>query len=43
MMEAEISSETSVIIYQATRRYIPEDSILRTRRRENLIYHLIYA
>jgi hypothetical protein len=36
MMEAVLSSETSVIIYLTTRQYIPEDSKLHTRRRENL-------
>jgi hypothetical protein len=37
MMEAVICSDTSVCIYQTTRRNIPEDSHLHTRRRENLI------
>jgi hypothetical protein len=32
MMEAVSTSETSVIIYQTTRRNIPEDSHLHTRR-----------
>jgi hypothetical protein len=36
MMEAAGSSETSVNFYQTTRRYNPEDSHLRTNRRENL-------
>jgi hypothetical protein len=36
MMEAASTSETSVNFYQTTRRYNPEDSHLRTRRRENL-------
>jgi hypothetical protein len=35
MMEAARTSETSVNFYQTTRRYNPEDSNLRTRRREN--------
>jgi hypothetical protein len=35
MMEAIISSETSAIIYQTTRCYIPEDSRLHICRREN--------
>jgi hypothetical protein len=33
MMEAVQTSETSVISYQSTRRYNPEDSHLRTHRR----------
>jgi hypothetical protein len=41
MMEAVSTSETSVNFYQTTRRNIPEDSHLRTRRRENLISYLI--
>jgi hypothetical protein len=36
MMEAVSTSETSVNIYQTTRRNIPEDSNLHTSRRENL-------
>jgi hypothetical protein len=43
MMEAAV--ETSVDIQLRTRQYIPEDSELHTRRRENLkshIYVLIY-
>jgi hypothetical protein len=36
MMEAARSSETLVSFYQTTRRYNPEDSHLRTNRRENL-------
>jgi hypothetical protein len=36
MMEAASASETSVNFYQTTRRYKPEDSHLRIRRRENL-------
>jgi hypothetical protein len=40
MMEAESTSVTSVNLYQTTRCYIPEDSHLRTRRRENLKCHI---
>jgi uncharacterized metal-binding protein len=36
VMEAAMSSETLVNFYQTTRRYNPEDSHLRTHRRENL-------
>jgi hypothetical protein len=36
MMEAARTSETLVSFYQTTRRYNPEDSHLRTHRRENL-------
>jgi hypothetical protein len=36
MMEAVGTSETSVNFNVTTRRYIPEDSKLHTRRRENL-------
>jgi hypothetical protein len=36
MMEAARTSETLVKFYQTTRRYNPEDSHLRTHRRENL-------
>jgi hypothetical protein len=36
MMEAAIISETLVNFYQTTRRYNPEESHLRTHRRENL-------
>jgi hypothetical protein len=35
-MEAKFISETSVDIQLRTRQYIPEDSELHTRRRENL-------
>jgi hypothetical protein len=35
-MEAARTSETLVNFYQTTRRYNPEDSHLRTHRRENL-------
>jgi hypothetical protein len=36
MMEAANTSEMSVNFCQTTRRYSPEDSHLRTHRRENL-------
>jgi hypothetical protein len=36
MMEAARTSETMVNFYKTTRRYNPEDSHLRTHRRENL-------
>jgi hypothetical protein len=39
MIEAAISSETSVNLYQTTRCNIPEDSHLHTCRRENLKFH----
>jgi hypothetical protein len=42
MMEAASTSETLVNVYQTTLRNIPEDSLLHTRRRENLKYHLAY-
>jgi hypothetical protein len=38
-MEAARTSETSVDIQLRTRQYIPEDSELHTRRRENLKPH----
>jgi hypothetical protein len=41
MMEAARTSETLVNFYQTTRRYNPEDSHLRTHRRENLRSYLI--
>jgi hypothetical protein len=41
MMEAASTSETSVDIQLITRQYIPEDSELHTRRRENLKSHII--
>jgi hypothetical protein len=41
MMEAARSSETLVDFYQTTRRYNPEDSHLRTHRRENLKFYLV--
>jgi hypothetical protein len=40
-MEAARTSETLVNFYQTTRRYNPEDSHLRTHRRENLKSYLI--
>jgi hypothetical protein len=40
MMEAAKTSETLVNFYQTTRRYNPEDSPLRTHRRENLKSYL---
>jgi glutamate/tyrosine decarboxylase-like PLP-dependent enzyme len=36
MMEEVLTSETSVNLNVTARRYIPEDSKLHTRRRENL-------
>jgi hypothetical protein len=42
MMEAVSSSETSVSIYQATQRNIPEDSHLYSRRREILKSHVAH-
>jgi hypothetical protein len=39
MMEAARTSETSVDIQLRARQYIPEDSELHTRRRENLKSH----
>jgi hypothetical protein len=39
MMEAARTFETSVDIKLRTRQYIPEDSELHTRRRENLKSH----
>jgi hypothetical protein len=41
MMEAASTSETSVDFYQSTRRNNPEDSHLRTLRRENLKSHIM--
>jgi hypothetical protein len=41
MMEAARTSETLVNFYQTTRRYNPEDSHLRTYRRENLKSYLM--
>jgi hypothetical protein len=40
MMEAAITSETSVEIQLRTRQYNPEDSELHTRCRENLKCHI---
>jgi hypothetical protein len=42
-MEAAKTFETLVNFYQITRRYNPEDSHLRTHRRENLKSYLIYG
>jgi cell division protein FtsL len=39
MMEAVLTSQTLVNINLTTRQYIPEDSKLHTRRRENLKSH----
>jgi hypothetical protein len=39
MMKAALTSETSVDIQLITRQYIPEDSELHIRRRENLKSH----
>jgi hypothetical protein len=41
MMEAARTSGTLVNFYQTTRRYNPEDSHLRTYRRENLKSYLV--
>jgi hypothetical protein len=41
MMEAARTSETLVSFYQTTRRYNPEDSHLRTHRRENLKSYIL--
>jgi hypothetical protein len=40
MIKAVNTSETSVNFYQTTRRNIPKDSHLHTRRREDLKFHL---
>jgi hypothetical protein len=40
MMEEARTSETSVNTQLRTRQYIPEDSELHTRRRENLKSHM---
>jgi hypothetical protein len=40
MKEAARTSETLVNFYETTRRYNPEDSHLRTHRRENLKSYL---
>jgi hypothetical protein len=42
MMEAARTSETLVTFYQTTRRYNPEDSHLRTHRRENLRSYSVF-
>jgi hypothetical protein len=42
MMEAARTPETLVNFYQTRRRYNPEDSLLRTHRRENLKYYFHY-
>jgi hypothetical protein len=39
-IEAAMTSETLVNFYQTTRRYNPEESHLRTHRRENLKSYL---
>jgi hypothetical protein len=41
MMQAVITSETSVKLCETTRRNIPEDSHLHTRRHDNLKYHIL--
>jgi hypothetical protein len=41
MMEAARTSETLVNFYQTTRRYNPEDSHLRTHRRENFKSYIL--
>jgi hypothetical protein len=41
MMEVARTSETMVNFYQTTRRYNPEDSHLRTHRRENLKFYFV--
>jgi hypothetical protein len=43
MMEAARTSETSVDIQLRTRQYIPDDSELHTRRRENLTSHKTFV
>jgi hypothetical protein len=40
MMEAVLTSETSVFFNEITRRYIPESYHLHTRRRENIKSHI---
>jgi hypothetical protein len=42
MMEAVRTSETSINFNMTTRRYIPEDSKLHTRHRENLKFHMFF-
>jgi hypothetical protein len=41
MMEAASTSETWVNFYQTTRRNIPKDTRVHTRRRENLKSHFL--
>jgi hypothetical protein len=41
LIEAVRTYETSVNFNVSTRRYIPEDSELHTRRRENLKSHIV--
>jgi hypothetical protein len=41
MMEAARTSETSIDMHLRTRQYIPEDSELHTRHRENLKSHMM--
>jgi hypothetical protein len=41
-MKAGRTSETSVYSNESARRYIPEGSKLRTRRRENLKSHDVF-
>jgi hypothetical protein len=43
MMEAARTSEPFVNFYQTTRSYNPEDSHLRTHRRENLKSYLVMS
>jgi hypothetical protein len=43
MMEAARTSETVINFYQTKRRYNPEDSHLRTHRRENLKFYVVYS
>jgi hypothetical protein len=42
MAEAASTSETSVNLYQTTRRNNPEESYLHTRRRDNLKSHYVF-
>jgi hypothetical protein len=42
MMEAARAFETLLNFYQTTQRYNPEDSQLRTHRRENLNSYYLY-
>jgi hypothetical protein len=43
MMEAVNTSETKVNFYETTRRNIPVDSHLHTRRRENLTFTKVFV